>query len=187
MFERQHLSAIILDSVLCSWCANLPVFIFIQIQLILVSGSSKRLFFFMFVFHDIHVMLSILFPGDLLRKLGKFVTTLHSSNSSSDYFHTVLNIPFLLSLQHPLAHFSRGWPFTSGQFWDMNLFLISSFLLFSPYVPSLLIASFLPFLLVTLALFSRDFPNAIMIFWDDGIGLISKWLPCSPCFLRSVS
>lgn len=74
----------------------------------------------MFVFHDIHVMLSILFPGDLLRKLGKFVTTLHSRNSSSDCFHTVLNSPFLLSLHHPLAHFSHGWPFTSGQFWDMN-------------------------------------------------------------------
>ena len=47
----------------------------------------------MFVFHDIHLTVSILFPGDLLRKLGKFVTTLHSSNSSSDCFHTVLNIP----------------------------------------------------------------------------------------------
>ena len=47
----------------------------------------------MVVFPDIHVTLSILFPGDLLRKLGKFVTTLHSSNSSSDCFHTVLNIP----------------------------------------------------------------------------------------------
>ena len=140
----------------------------------------------MFVFHDIHVTLSILFPGDLLRKLGKFVTTLHSSNSSSDCFHTVLNIPFLLSLQHPLAHFSRGWPFTSGQFWDMNLFLISSFLLFSPYVPPLLIASFLPFLLVTLALsvFQRLL-NGIMIFWDDGTELISTWLSCPPCFLSN--
>ena len=47
----------------------------------------------MVVFPDIHVMLSILSPGDLLRKLSKFVTTLHSSNSSSDCFHTVLSIP----------------------------------------------------------------------------------------------
>ena len=47
----------------------------------------------MVVFPDIHVTLSILFPGDLLRKLGKSVTTLHSSNSSSDCFHTVLSIP----------------------------------------------------------------------------------------------
>ena len=51
------------------------------------------LFFFMVVFPDIHVMLSILSPGDLLRKLSKFVTTLHSSTSSSDCFHTVLSIP----------------------------------------------------------------------------------------------
>ena len=47
----------------------------------------------MFVFHDIHVTLSLLFPVDLLKKLGKFVTTLHSSKSFSDCFHTVLNIP----------------------------------------------------------------------------------------------
>ena len=60
--------------------------------------------------------------------------------------------PVLLSLHHPLAHFLRGWPLTSLQFLDMNLFLISSFLLFSPCVPSLLIASFLTFLLITLAL-----------------------------------
>ena len=46
----------------------------------------------MFVFHDIHVTLSLLFPADLLEKLGKFVTTLHSSKSFIDCFHTVLNI-----------------------------------------------------------------------------------------------
>ena len=47
----------------------------------------------MFVFHGIHMTLCILFPGVLLKKLGKFVTSLHSSKSFNDCFHTVLNIP----------------------------------------------------------------------------------------------
>lgn len=105
----------------------------------------------MFVFHVIHMMLSILFPGDLVRKLGKFVTTHHSSNSSSDCFHTVLNIP-CPSIITP----SIGSLFTWMAIQFCPVFgcepLSSSFLLYFPYVPSLLIASFLPFLLITLAL-----------------------------------
>ena len=140
----------------------------------------------MVVFPDIQVTLSILFPGDLLRKLGKSVTTLHSSNSSSDCFHTVLNIPW--SLHHPLAHFSHGWPFTSDQFLDINLFLIHHFCCFPPmFHHNSLRLFYLSFLSLWLYLSSRDFPNGIMIFWDDGTELMSTWLPCSPCFLSNVS
>ena len=106
----------------------------------------------MFVFHGIYMKLSILFPGDLLKKLGKFLTTLHSSNSSSDCFHVVLTIscPLLITP-------STGSLFTWLSFLLYPVFgcdPLSHFIpsIVVPYVPSLLIASFFPFLLITLVL-----------------------------------
>ena len=99
--------------------------------------SWNFLFYFQVIFWENLVSLSQLFTPVTLPVT---VSTLYWT------------FPVLLSLHHPLAHFLRGWPLTSLQFLDMNLFLISSFLLFSPCVPSLLIASFLTFLLITLAL-----------------------------------
>lgn len=109
----------------------------------------------MFVFQYIHMMLSTLFLGDLLKNLGKCVTTLHFSNSSSDCFHTVLNIPcpsiitpYIVSLFTWMAiHFCPVFGYDPFLFHHFHCFFF-----FFQYVPSLLIASFLPFLLITLAL-----------------------------------
>ena len=82
----------------------------------------------MFVFHDIHMILSILFPGDLLRKLDKFVTTLHSSYSSIDCFHTVLNIS--LSFYHYAIHwftFHVDGHSLLSSFWIWTSFLFHHF------------------------------------------------------------
>ena len=56
----------------------------------------------MLIFHDIHLTVSILFPDDVLRKLGKFLTTLHSSNSSSDCCYHC--IEHSLSFYHYAIH-----------------------------------------------------------------------------------
>lgn len=95
---------------------------------------------------------SILFPDDLLRILGKFVTTLHSSNSSSNCYHCVEHTLSFYHYANPLAH-SFTWTdihFCPVFGYDpLSYFIIS--VVFSPCL-SLLIASFLPFFLVTLAL-----------------------------------
>ena len=63
-------------------------------------GLFKIFYFSWCLFSIVFTWNFILFPGDLLKKLGKFLTTLHSSNSSSVFFHVVLNIsfPFLMTL-----------------------------------------------------------------------------------------
>jgi len=94
----------------------------------------------------------------------------------------------VLSLHHPLAHFSRGWPFTSVQFWVWTSFLFHHFCCFpSMFHYYSLHLFYLSFLSHWLCLSSRDFPNGIMIFWNDATELISTWLPCSLCFMRKVS
>lgn len=143
----------------------------------------------MFVFQYIHMMLSTLFLGDLLKNLGKCVTTLHFSNSSSDCFHTVLNIP---SFYHYAIHwftFHVDGHSLLSSFWIWS-FLISPFPFF--FFPNMfhlysLHLFYLSFLSHWLCLFSRDSPNGIRIFWDEGTELISTWLPCSLCFLGNVS
>ena len=110
----------------------------------------------MFVFQYIHMMLSTLFLGDLLKNLGKCVTTLHFSNSSSDCFRTVLNIPsfYHYAIHWFTFHVDGHSLLSSFWIWSFRIspFPLFSFLFFFQYVPSLLIASFLPFLLITLAL-----------------------------------
>ena len=106
----------------------------------------------MLLFHAIHMMLSILFPDDLLRILGKFVTTLHSSNSSSNCYHCVEHT---LSFYHYAIHwltFHMDRHSLLSSFWIWSSFLFHHFCCFFPLCLSLLIASFLPFFLITLAL-----------------------------------
>ena len=143
----------------------------------------------MFVFHDIHMILSILFPGDLLRKLDKFVTTLHSSYSSIDCFHTVLNIS--LSFYHYAIHwftFHVDGHSLLSSFWIWSSFLFHHFHCFFPYVPSLLIASFLPFLLIILALYifqwlPKWYHDSLR--WRDWTH--QHMVTMLSCFLRNVS
>ena len=161
-----------------------PACVFMYTDTVNISFSVQNiLFFFMFLFHYIHMMLSTLFPGDLLKKLGKFITTLYSNNSSSDCFHTVLNIPC------PIIMPSIGSLFT----WmaihfcpvfgydPLSYFTIS--IVFSPMFHHCSLHLFyLSFLSYWLCISSSDFPNGIMILWDDGTELISTWLPCSLVF-----
>ena len=144
----------------------------------------------MFVFQYIHMMLSTLFLGDLLKNLGKCVTTLHFSNSSSDCFHTVLNIPcpsiitpYIGSLFTWMAiHFCPVFGYDPFLFHHFHFFFFPNmFHLYSLHL------FYLSFLSHWLCLFSRDSPNGIRIFWDEGTELISTWLPCSLCFLGNVS
>ena len=69
-----------------------------------------------------------------------------------DLVATVLNIPCLSIIMSFIGSLFTWMAIHFCPVLGMNLFLISSFLLFSLYVPLLLIASFLPFLLITLAL-----------------------------------
>lgn len=142
----------------------------------------------MLLFHAIHMMLSILFPDDLLRILGKFVTTLHSSNSSSNCYHCVEHT---LSFYHYAIHwltFHMDRHSLLSSFWIWSSFLFHHFCCFFPYVCHCSLHLFyLSSLSHWLYLSSNHFPNGILIFWDEGTELISTWLPCSLCFLRNVS
>ena len=143
----------------------------------------------MFVFHDIHMTLSLLFTVDLLKKLDKFVTTLHSSKSFSDCFHTVLNIP-CPSIITPSIDSLFTWMaihFCPVFVYEPLSYFIIFVVCFPMFCPCSLRLFYLSFLSHWLCLSSRDFPNGIMIFWDDGTELISTRLPCSPCLLRNVS
>ena len=142
----------------------------------------------MFVFHDIHLTVSILFPDDRLIKLGKSVTTLHSSNSSWLFSHcTEHSLSFYHYTVHWLTFHVDGHSLLSN-FWIWTSFLFHHFCCFPPmFHHRSLHLFYLSFLSHWLCLFSRDFPNGIMIFWDDGTELISTWLPCSLCFPRNVS
>ena len=94
------------------------------------------------------------FLGDLLKNIGKFVITLHSSNFQWLLPH---------SLEHSLPFYqigppSWGCPFISIQFFNVS-FLIFFPLMF-PCVPSLLIASFsISILSYWLSLSPQDSPN----------------------------
>lgn len=142
----------------------------------------------MFVFHGIYMKLSILFPGDLLKKLGKFLTTLHSSNSSSDCFHVVLTIscPFLIT------------PSTGSLFTWLSILLYPVFGCdpLSHFIPSIVVSLcsiiahsiFFPFPSYNIGFvcLSETCHICIMIFWDEEIELTRKSLPFSICFLRNI-
>ena len=101
----------------------------------------------MLVFHDMHLMLSILFPDDLLRKLGKFVTILHSSNSSSDCYDC---IEHSLSFYHYVIlwltfHADHHSLLSSFGYDPLSYFIIS--VVFSPMsvIAHCIFSTFLPY------------------------------------------
>ena len=88
------------------------------------------------------------FLGDLLKKIGKFVITLHSSNFQWLLPHSLEHsLPF-----NQIGPPSHGCPFISIQFFHMSFFLIFFPLMF-PCLPSLLIASLFHFHPIILAFF----------------------------------
>ena len=120
------------------------------------------------------------FPGDLRKRLGKFVT-LHSSNSSIACFHVVLNIswPFIWLTFHLAVH-------SPGNFRIWASFLFHSFHCCFPMFHhcSLYFFHFHP---ITLPLsVCPRLVKLVLIFWDKVIGLPSTWFTIL-CFLKNVS
>ena len=99
----------------------------------MLSDISK-IFYFSSCFFSIvfKLIFPFYFSDDLQKKIGNFLTNLHSSNPSSDCFHDVISTPCPYIIMPSTGSPSPGYLFFCTRYLDMNCFLTTLCPLFSP-------------------------------------------------------